>query len=72
MPAAVICPRQDELVPPRFQRRLAADLRDGRLYELEGHHVVVSQDPERYLRVLLLALDDLEERLGGHERAVSA
>ncbi|GAC1332231.1 MAG: hypothetical protein NVSMB17_11110 [Candidatus Dormibacteria bacterium] len=72
-PAAVICPQQDELVPPRFQRRLAADLRDGRLYELEGHHVVVSQDPERYLRVLLHALDDLEQRLADRGRvAVSA
>jgi 3-oxoadipate enol-lactonase len=62
VPGAVICPRQDELVPPRFQRQLAADLRDGRLYELEGHHVVVSQDPVRYMRVLLQALEDLEER----------
>lgn len=72
VPAAVICPRQDELVPPRFQRKLAADLRDGRLYELEGHHVVVSADPERYLRVLMLALDDIEDRLGRRERAASA
>ncbi|MDQ6746612.1 MAG: alpha/beta hydrolase [Candidatus Dormibacteraeota bacterium] len=62
VPAAVICPRQDELVPPRFQRQLAADLPDGRLYELEGHHVVVSQDTARYMRVLLQALTDLEER----------
>jgi 3-oxoadipate enol-lactonase len=62
VPAAVICPRQDELVPPRFQRQLAADLPDGRLYELEGHHVVVSQDAARYMRVLLQALEDLEER----------
>ncbi|MFN2465028.1 MAG: alpha/beta fold hydrolase [Candidatus Dormibacteria bacterium] len=62
VPAAVICPRQDELVPPRFQRQLAADLPDGRLYELDGHHVVIVQDPARYMRVLLQALRDLEER----------
>ncbi|HEY8739306.1 MAG TPA: alpha/beta hydrolase, partial [Candidatus Dormibacteraeota bacterium] len=68
VPAAVICPRQDELVPPRFQRQLAADLPDGRLYELEGHHVVVSQDAPRYLRVLLQALADLEERRAGVAR----
>jgi len=72
IPAAVICPAQDDLVPPRFQRRLAADLHDGRLYELEGRHVVISTDPERYQRVLLLALDGLEDRLGGQRKAASA
>jgi 3-oxoadipate enol-lactonase len=72
VPAAVICPRQDELVPPRFQRQLAADLRDGRLYELEGHHVVVSQDANRYLRVLLMALEDLEERAQGRQRSAAS
>ena len=72
VPAAVICPRQDELVPPRFQRRLAADLVDARLYELEGPHIVISQDPERYLRVLLLALDEIEERLGRDARVAAS
>ena len=60
VPAAVICPRQDDLVPPHFQRQLAADIPGARLYELEGRHVVVSQDAERYNRVLLHALSDLE------------
>jgi 3-oxoadipate enol-lactonase len=69
MPAAVICPRQDDLVPPEFQRQLAADLYDGRLYELDGRHVVVSADPERYLRVLLGALDELASRRGRAEDA---
>lgn len=62
VPAAVICPRQDDLVPPQFQRQLAADLYDGRLYELDGRHVVVGADPEGFMRVLLGALDDLAVR----------
>ncbi|MFN2464176.1 MAG: alpha/beta fold hydrolase [Candidatus Dormibacteria bacterium] len=72
IPAAVICPLRDELVPPRFQRRLAADLFDGRLYELEGTHLVLARDPQRYLRVLLLALDDLQERVARRSRKASA
>ncbi|MEA2684367.1 MAG: hypothetical protein QOK05_2695 [Chloroflexota bacterium] len=72
VPAAVICPKQDDLVPPQFQRQLAADLYDGRLYELEGMHVVVSQDAERYMRVLLQALEDLETRRGEAAQAATA
>jgi pimeloyl-ACP methyl ester carboxylesterase len=72
VPAAVICPRQDELVPPHFQRQLAADLPGARLYELEGHHVVVSADPERYMRVLLQALADLEGARDAVAEAASA
>jgi pimeloyl-ACP methyl ester carboxylesterase len=72
IPAAVICPRQDDLVPPDFQRQLAADLHDGRLYELEGMHVVVSQDAERYMRVLLQALEDLAVRRGEAAQAATA
>lgn len=60
--AAVICPRQDDLVPPEFQRQLAAHLYDGRLYELDGRHVVVGADPEGFTRVLLTAIDDLAVR----------
>jgi 3-oxoadipate enol-lactonase len=62
VPAAVICPMQDELVPPQFQRQLAADLFDGSLYELEGNHVVVTEHADRFLKVLLRALDDLQAR----------
>lgn len=72
IPAAVICPRQDDLVPPDFQRQLAVDLPDGRLYELDGMHVVVSQDAERYMRVLLEALEDLEGRRGKATQAATA
>jgi len=72
VPAAVICPRQDDLVPPHFQRQLAADIPGARLYELEGRHIVVSQDPERYIRVLLQALSDLEAGLGRAPEAVTA
>jgi pimeloyl-ACP methyl ester carboxylesterase len=69
VPAAVICPRQDDLVPPHFQRQLAADIPGARLYELEGGHVVVSMDAERYNRVLLHALSDLEARQPASEAA---
>jgi len=72
VPAAVICPRQDDLVPPHFQRQLAADIPGARLYELEGRHIVVSQDPERYIRVLLQALSDLEAGLDRAPEAVTA
>ena len=72
VPAAVICPRQDDLVPPHFQRQLAADIPGARLYELEGRHIVVSQDAERYNRVLLHALNDLEATVAPERASASA
>ena len=72
VPAAVICPRQDDLVPPHFQRQLAADIPGARLYELEGRHIVVTQDSDRYNRVLIHALSDLEAAQDSVRASVSA
>lgn len=53
---AVICPQRDHLVPPDFQRSMAAHIPGSRLYEVAGDHVVVGRHPERYVPILLDAL----------------
>jgi 3-oxoadipate enol-lactonase len=61
-PAAVIAPRRDQLVPPRFQRQLARDIPGARLLEVDGDHTVVGMHPERYVPVLLEALAHVGRR----------
>lgn len=61
-PVAVICPTRDHLVPPHFQRKLAANIPGARLFEVKGDHVVVGDHPERYVPVLLEALADVSAR----------
>jgi 3-oxoadipate enol-lactonase len=61
-PIDVICPTRDHLVPPSFQRRLADHIPGARLFEVEGDHVVVSQNPALYVGTLLEALADVTQR----------
>jgi pimeloyl-ACP methyl ester carboxylesterase len=58
----VICPTRDRLVPPSFQRQLANHIPGARLFEVEGDHVVVSQNPALYMGALLEALQDVTLR----------
>jgi 3-oxoadipate enol-lactonase len=61
-PIDVICPTRDRLVPPSFQRQLADHIPGARLFEVEGDHVVVSQNPALYMGALLEALEDVSLR----------
>src|ERR1700730_16153568 len=61
-PVAVIVPTHDQLVPPAFQRALAENIPGARLFEVEGDHVVVGANPDRYMPVLLEALADVARR----------
>ena len=61
-PIDVVCTTRDSLVPPSFQRQLADHIPGARLFEVEGDHVVVSQNPALYLGALLEALADVTLR----------
>ena len=61
-PIDVILPTRDHLVPPHFQRKLAAHIPGARLFEVDGDHVVVGSNPELYMPVLLDALADVTRR----------
>jgi 3-oxoadipate enol-lactonase len=61
-PIDVVCTTRDSLVPPSFQRQLAAHIPGARLFEVEGDHVVVSQNPALYIGALLEALADVTLR----------
>jgi 3-oxoadipate enol-lactonase len=61
-PIDVVCTTRDSLVPPSFQRQLAEHIPGARLFEVEGDHVVVSQNPALYLRALLEALSEVALR----------
>jgi 3-oxoadipate enol-lactonase len=61
-PIDVICPTRDSLVPPSFQRQLAELIPGARLFEVDGDHVVVSQNPGLYMGALLEALQDVTIR----------
>ncbi|MEA2646855.1 MAG: hypothetical protein QOE92_1938 [Chloroflexota bacterium] len=62
VPVDVICPTRDRLVPPSFQRKLAQHIPGARLFEVKGDHTVVGDHPERYVPVLIEALEDVASR----------
>jgi 3-oxoadipate enol-lactonase len=70
-PSAVILPRKDQLVPPSFQRQLAQDL-GARLFEVAGDHTVVGMHPDRYVPVLISAIEDVRGRAAAAPLAASA
>jgi pimeloyl-ACP methyl ester carboxylesterase len=55
VPGAVVVTTDDTSVPPRKQRELAAALR-GPVFEAEGSHFAVIDQPKRFLPALLEAL----------------
>jgi pimeloyl-ACP methyl ester carboxylesterase len=61
-PVAVIVHSRDRLVPPSFQRDMARHIPGAYALEVEGDHVAVGMQPERYVPVLLEALADVGAR----------
>jgi len=55
VPTAVVMTTRDRLVPPSWQRRLAAGVPGARVFEIEGDHPVAVREPERFVPVLLEA-----------------
>jgi 3-oxoadipate enol-lactonase len=69
-PIDVICPTRDQLVPPAFQRQLAAAIPGARLFEVNGDHLAIGNEPRAFMEALLEALADVSQRAG--EPAVEA
>ncbi len=61
-PIDVIMPTRDNLVPPAFQRQLADHIPGARLFEVEGDHLVIGNNPQQFMDALLAALADVTER----------
>lgn len=62
IPASVIVHTDDGMVPARRQRKLAASLRDAAVVEVDGDHLVVGEDPGRYVPALLRAHRSVQRR----------
>ncbi|MGI8633086.1 MAG: alpha/beta fold hydrolase [Solirubrobacterales bacterium] len=62
-PVAVIVTARDEDVPPRRQRRLA-DAHGAPAFEVDGQHLAVTTNPDRFNPVLLTALGNVADRAG--------
>lgn len=69
-PIDVICPTGDQLVPPAFQRELAAAIPGARLFEVKGDHLAIGKEPQAFMKALLEALADVSQR--ADEPAVEA
>lgn len=63
VPAAVIVHTDDDVVPTRRQRKLAAALPDARTVEVHGDHLAIANDPERYVSALLRAHRSVVRRI---------
>lgn len=68
-PIDVIMPTRDNLVPPAFQRQLADHIPGARLFEVEGDHLVIGNNPQQFMEAMLEALTDVTERAGSDRRA---
>jgi pimeloyl-ACP methyl ester carboxylesterase len=62
VPIDVICPKRDHLVPPAFQRELAAAIPGARLFEVPGDHLAIGKEPQAFMEALLEALADVSQR----------
>lgn len=63
VPSAVIVHTDDDVVPTRRQRKLAAALPDARIVEVHGDHLAVANDPERYVPALMRAHRSVGRRI---------
>ena len=63
-PIDVIMPTRDNLVPPSFQRQLADHIPGSRLFEVEGDHLAIGNNPGEFMAALLAALADVTQRAG--------
>jgi 3-oxoadipate enol-lactonase len=62
VPAAVVLTEQDQLVPPRRQRRLADSIPGAEIHPVAGNHVVCAESPEIFVPVLDQAIRSVERR----------
>ncbi|HEX2577354.1 MAG TPA: hypothetical protein VHK88_13450, partial [Aquihabitans sp.] len=62
VPTAVVVTTRDRTVPARNQRRLAAAIPGAATFEVDGPHDSVVTHPDRYLPVLLEAVDAVTGR----------
>jgi pimeloyl-ACP methyl ester carboxylesterase len=72
VPMDVICPIRDHLVPPAFQRELAAAIPRARLFEVPGDHLAIGKEPQAFLDALLEALQDVSQRAAEPEAEAEA
>jgi pimeloyl-ACP methyl ester carboxylesterase len=62
VPTAVVVTRQDQLVPPHRQRKLAAAIPGATVHPVDGDHGVCVSNPERFVPVLVEACTSVAER----------
>ena len=72
VPAVVMVHTDDDVVPTRRQRKLAAALPDARTIEVHGDHLAVSNDPQQYVPALLRAHRSVTRRIAAGRQPVPA
>lgn len=68
VPTAVIVHTDDDIVPTRRQRKLAAALPGSRTFEVHGDHLAVANDPTQYVPALLRAHHSVTRRITAADR----
>ena len=63
VPTAVVVTEKDRAIPARRQRRLAAAIRDARIFTAPGGHASIFLDAERWVPVFLTAVEDVSRRI---------
>ena len=63
VPSTVILTKQDNVVPPSRQAKLASSLRDSKVVRIDGDHLVCGKAPARFAAALRYAVDDVERRV---------
>ena len=69
VPTAVVVTERDHAIPARRQRRLAAAIRDARIFTAPGGHASIFLDAERWVPVFLAAVRDVTDRIAVADRA---
>jgi 3-oxoadipate enol-lactonase len=64
-PINVVLTTQDQLIPPKHQRDIAAHIPGARVFEVRGDHVAVSANADRFIPALLEAITDVQARAQG-------
>ncbi|HSP03142.1 MAG TPA: alpha/beta hydrolase [Acidimicrobiales bacterium] len=62
VPTAVLVHTDDGVVPPRRQHKLAAAMPDAHTIEVDGDHLAITNDPDRYIPALLEAHESVTRR----------